>query len=666
MQPITPTLLHAACSWQAEPIVQAIIEDRRIRWRALHDWPAGPDAGPVAQYNNGSITLRMVADEAGRIWMARVWDHGDPDAWESWTLVAGDAHSACDLAVAWIAPYTWLLVYEGAVGHQVLARISTDNGLTWPAPATLHVAAQAPWLAAWGAWAFVLEDQLHAYRWTGAAWSGPHTLGDMATPDPGGVAAYHDPDAQLAHILYSSGGQLHKVELHTGGASPAYTTPRILAPGGDQAGAAPARIVLPSLAWVADLGLVATWVERHTGALSGWGLPVSAVARDDAAQHFGQLCPLAEPQVSSQRWSLAYGSQAKVLYAGNRRRIVSAPVFDVDIRGWMRLGPADALSYRRVAEGHEPGALTVELLDPALAYRNPGDTASAARAIKPLSAVRMRRGYRTAAGIETVDTPNYYITSATLSEGQGAGHLCIRATDVYGLLALWRPVESIQWYGRSVAWLLEEVCGRVGLRVAIEGAPGLQDTLPHFSLHPHQSALTAVQALLRLGRAVARPAADDTLRVLAYPPSQQVAPQIGAAGEVREATYGCARYPYTHARIASEAHDAYAEAECVAASQAMGQRFSYVLEDNRVASEAMAAGIATHILGLAALYGRADQATIPLRPDLEIWDAVTLLADEAAIPASAGARVVARLVEEAAPVRNRHVTQLTLGATPPD
>ena len=665
MQPITPTLLQAAQSSSREPVVQAIIEDRRVRWATLHDWPAGPDIGRVGQFNNGSITLRAVSDDAGQIWTVRVWVHSDPAAWEAWTLAATDAQDACDVAVAWMAPYTWLLLYESASDHQVMARISTDDGVSWSGAHILHTAAQAPWLAAWGEWAFILEDRLHAYQWTGATWEGPHTLWSVTTPEPHGVAAYNDSGAQWGHLLYSSCGQLFKVEVDSSGATPSYTTPRPLTPGGDQGGSDVAAIVLPSLTRVLDLGIVATWVEQHTGPLDGWGLPVSAVARDANAQHFGQICPLAEAHVSAQRWHLAYNGVTKMLYAGHRRRIVRAPLFDRHLREWMRLGPVDVLSARRVAERHEPGSLTVELLDPAMVYRNPGHADSAASAIKPVSAVRLRRGYRTAAGIETIDSPNYYVTTATLSEGQGAGRLHIEALDAFGLLALWQPVESIQWYDRTIAWLLAEICGRVGLRVETGDAPGTGATLPHFGLHPHQSALTAVRALLRLGCAVARPAPDDTLHLSGYPLSQGSPLEIGAEGEVHEAAYGWGRHPYTHIRVASEAHDTYTEAEAVEASQAMGQRFSRMLEDNRVATEEMATNMAAHMLALAASWGRRDQVSVPLRPELEIWDPITLHANEAAIPADTKERVLVRIVEEITLSRDRCMSRLTLGA-PPD
>ncbi len=664
MQPISSTLLEAARSWQAEPVAQAIIEDRRIRWHTLHDWPTNPDASPVAQHNNGSITLRISADNVGRLWIARVWQHDDPAAWEEWSLVGSDARPSCDVALGLIAPYTWLLAYEGATNHQVLVRISTDNGLSWLAPTVVHTASQAPWLAVCGPWVLVLEAYLHAYRWAGTAWEGPHTLWSMATPEAWGVAAHHSADAQRARILYSSQGQLHSVALETGGPSPRYTTPRVLAPGGDQAGATPARVILPSLTSVPDLGLVASWVERHTNELEGWGSPISALARDPEGQHFGQLCPLAPPQISTQRWSLVYAGPTKHLYAGNRRRILQAPVFDADRRAWMRLGPVDLLSCRRLAQEHEPGALTVELLDPQMTYRNPGGPGTPAEAVKPLAALRVRRGYRTTAGLETVDTPNYYVTEATLREGEKGGILHIQAVDAFGLLALWRPDESLEWYGRSIAWLLEEVCVRVGLRLATQDAPGLAEILPHFSLHPHQSALTAVQALLRLGRAVARPAAEDTLWVTAYPMTQETPPEIGAANEVHEAEYGCARYPSTHVRVTAASHDAYAERESIEASQAMGLRFSQAIEDHRVADPSMATAIADHMLQMAMRWGRADEVTLPMRPDLEVWDALTLCADHAAIPEGTGVRVLWRLAEELAPAHNCFVMRLSLGAAP--
>lgn len=656
MQSISPTLLAAATRLEGEPIIQALLEDRRIRWKTAYTWEANPDA-PVAQYDSGTLLLRATTGGGGPQ-IARVANRTSAAAWEAFFAIATDAQPGGDVAVAWMAPWTWHLAYEGA-NHQVLVRRSTDNGLTWGPAAALHTASQAPWVAAWGAWVFVLEGHLHGYTWNGTAWQGPYTL-PTPTPSPGGVAVYHDPGAQWAHILYSAGGRLYKVELDT--AAMAYTSPRGIAPGGDQPASAAAWLTRPSLTRVMDLGLVATWVEGYTGPLAGWGGPVSAIARDDNAQHFGQFCPLAPSGLSGQRWHLAYDSQAKRLYAGNRRHLTAAPVFDADIYPWMHLGPVEALAYRRTAAPHEPGRLRVEMLDPTLSYRRPGEQGSAAEVAKPLTAVRLRRGYRTALGPETVDTPNYYLTQAVFTEGQGGGRLCLEATDAFGLLDLWHPTEPMVWYGRSIRWLLEEIGGRVGLRVVAQGVPRLEEALPHFTLHPRHSGLEAVHALLRLGQAVARPAADDALEVLAYPSPSGSVPAIGAAGEIRSASYGHGLQEINHVRVVSEAYALYAEAEDTTAAQALGQRFSRTVEDNRLSTASAAEALAAYLANLAHAADCADQAAVPLRPDLEPWDIVALYAE--GISPESPYRLIRRLEEEAAPARNRYESRLWFGAVP--
>ncbi|MHB1319031.1 MAG: hypothetical protein ACYCYF_10480 [Anaerolineae bacterium] len=665
MHPISPALLAAATSWAAEPVAQAIIEDRRVRWGTLHTWPAGYDASPTAMFHNGSTLLRACVDGTGQVLLARVDDPDEPADWEAWSVVATGARAGSDVAIGWWAPFTWALLYESASGMAALLRTSSDGGVTWSAPLTLHTATAAPWFALWGRWALVLEASLHAYHWNGSAWDGPYTL-SSATPSAAGVAAWYDAAAQRLHVLYASAGRLHRATLDSTAAPPTWDSPRVLAPGGDQPASSLAACALPALAWVPSLGLVATWQEAYSGDLSTLQSPVSLLFRGPNYDHPGQFCPLALAATSAQRWPLAYDALTQTLYCGGRRAVLSAPVFDAAVRTWMRLGPTDALAWRWQAGTDTPGRLTLEILDPSGHLRNPGDPASGAAAARPLASLGLRRGYRTTAGEETVDTAGWTVLSAAFSEGLGGGRLQVDAVDAFGVLGLWRPAESLVWLDRSVLWLLEEICARVGLAVAREGdgssTPGLDTVLPSFALHPHHTALTAVQALLRLGQAVARPAAEDTLLVLALPDGTGTLPVLGAASEIREGAYGSSAVEATHVRVTSPAGGVFAEAESLAGSQAMGARLTRVLEDNRVNTAALAGALAAHTLALAALEGRADRATVPLRPDLEVWDAVELVVPAGALPAGDdGARVIVAIEEDVCPSRNRYETRMRLG-----
>ncbi|MFO7697226.1 MAG: hypothetical protein R6X16_08720 [Anaerolineae bacterium] len=662
MHPISPALLSAATSWAAEAVAKAIIEDRRVRWSTLHAWPSGYDASPTAMFHNGSYLLRACVDASGQVLLARVNDPDDPAEWEDWSVVATGARPGSDVAIGWWAPFTWALLYESAAGRQALLRTSTDAGATWSAPLTLHTASVTPWFALWGRWALVLEATLSAYHWNGSAWDGPYTLAG-ASPSAAGVAGWYDATAERLHVLYASAGRLQRATLDASASPPAWDTPRVLAPGGDQPPSSLAACALPAITSVPALGLVATWLEAYSGDLSGLRAPVSALLRAPNYDHPGQLCPLAAPGTSALRWPLAYDALTQTLICGNRRAVLSAPVFDAAVRTWMRLGPADALSWRWQAAGDAPGRLVLELLDPTLSLRNPGDPSSAAAAVRPLAGLRLRRGYRTVTGAETVDTGHWYVQSAAFSEGLGGGRLQIEAVDAFGLLALWRPAESLIWHDRTVFWLLEEVCARVGLAVAREtGTPGLDTVLPAFALHPHHTALTAAQALLRLGQAVARPAAGDTLLVLPLRDGSGTLPALGSAGELREGSYGPAAVSATHVRVTSPAGGpgaagVYAESESLGASQAMGGRLSTIVAGNRVSTVALAGALAGHTLALATLDARADRVRVPLRPDLELWDTVELVAPEVS-----GARVIVAIEEDVCPARNRFETSMRLGA----
>jgi len=383
---------------------------------------------------------------------------------------------------------------------------------------------------------------------------------------------------------------------------------------------------------------------------------MTALAPNPYCNHPGQWVPLAPPTSSAQRWALAWDPLTQTLYCGNRSAMFSAPVPDAAVRSWMRLGPLDALGWRWRLDAEGPGHLSLTLLDREGALMPAGVPGQPAAAARPLASLRLQRGYVTPAGEETVDTADWTVLSARYSIGREGGRLTMEGTDALGLLALWRPSESLVWQERTVHWLLDEVCARVGLAVLRVGAPGLDVTLPAFSLHPHQTALTAVQGLLRLGCAVARPA-GAALQVLALPGSAGTLPALGARGEIREGQLGPGLPGATLVRVSSATWGLWADAEASAEEQAAGLRLMRTLEDNRVHTAALAKEVAGHALALARLSTRADSVTVPLRPDLELWDAVRLVAG-----AVAGPRTVVALEELAQPALNRFETRLGLGA----
>jgi len=658
MRPISPALLQAATSWAARPVAQAIIEDRRLRPQVLHAWPGGYDDSPTAMFHNGSLLMRACVDAAGQLLIARVTEPEDPSAWESWEIAASGARPGADVAVGWWAPGTWALLYEGA-GGDVLCRTSADDGEHWSAAASLHTPAVTPSVALWGRWALVQEGALHAYHWTGTSWAGPYTLAIASAP--AGVAVWYDAAGERLHALYGSGGRIWHATLDASLGTPAWAPPRVLYPGGDGPASALAACGGPALAWVPAIGLVATWIAAHAGPIAGWRAPILAIARGPGHEHWGQLAPLAAPGTAEARWALAYDTPSATLYCGNRRRMLAAPAYDPALREWMRLGPVDLLSARWQATPGAPGSLHLELLDPSLAMRAPGEPGGAAACARPLAACRLRRGWRTAAGPETVDTPEWTILSAAFTEGLGGGRLVIEAVDAWGTLARHRPPEPRIWLERSVLWLLEEICAGAGLAISPEGAPHLSRVVPQFALHPHQTALEAVRSLLRLGQAVARPAEGGALAVLPLPGGAGAPAVAGYAGEIRLGRYGPAAPAASHVRVASPGWGAYGEAESLEAARAAGGRASLALTEGHITSAEWAGAVAAHVLTLEGL-ARADAIEVPLRPDLELWDPVELVAPTGALAGDDdGLRVITAIDEELCPARNRCASTLALG-----
>ena len=288
----------------------------------------------------------------------------------------------------------------------------------------------------------------------------------------------------------------------------------------------------------------------------------------------------------------------------------------------------------------------MHLLDEAGAWPYPGLYREDEGPLRPLAELTLTRGYVTEAGVETVDLPPMHVLSVRRGEGQGvSGMISLQCTDALGLLGLWRAPEALTWKNRPIRWLLAELCARVGLRYADAGEASLGRELPQFTLQAGQAALDGALALLRLGGCVARVDADGALR--AWPWPQTGAPQmtIGAHGEVRRGTYGQRAPDATGLRVSSGG--AYAEGEAIPDAWALGLRLTEAIHDGRIGlSVGMAEAVRNRELALAGMGWRCDEALVPARMDLELWDVVELDCAATARVGAERARVVTGIVEK--------------------
>jgi hypothetical protein len=666
MRTISATLLAAGTAWNGLPITRATVRDRRLRWSVRHAYPANRDTPFVAQATSGAWMLRLKTDASGDLWLARIESTAEPgDAWNTWTRIGvGVAAPDGDCAIGHWAG-AWYTYYLDS-SNRVYRRLSSDNGVTWGAATLVRACSLAGFVAAAANWVFVQEHQVHAYvsdPATGAL-SGPYTQVAPTTTGGHGLAAARDAvDTDVRYrLLFTVKGDIWAVTFDPVACS--YGAAHRLAPGADQTTALASDHRYPALACVARGQLVATWIERHDNGLSGepasWRYPVARISVDDDAAHYGSETPLAAPGDTVARLAALFDASEQSIYLGNDRLVLAARAYSEDPVWCMRFGPEESPQYTLMQRANRPSTLTLSLLDAAGEWAYLGAPRYAEAPLRPLAEVTLTRGYRTAAGEETVALPPYYLMRVQRSEGAGGGWLRLTCTDALGLLTLWRAPEPLAWKSRALRWLLAELCARVGLRYADAGEVALGRTLPLFTLHAGQSALDGALDLLRLGGCVARVSPDGALTPLPWPQSSAPAMTIGARGEVRAGRYGLGVMAATAARVTSGG--AYAEGEAIADAWALGLRLTTALHDGRIGLNGdLAATVRDRELALAGLGWRADEAVIPARQDLELWDAVDLLCAATAREGEPTARVVTGIEEKRDAVKGVWEMQVELG-----
>ena len=656
MIPVSPALLGAASSWTFLPVATATVKDTQLRWQTLHNGTHPAPDSRVAQFSNGSYILR-VRNNAGSIQYAKVNDPTQLAQWEYWTTITTGAHANSDVAVTWTPPFTWRVAYQTAAGALQI-RTSTDHAATWSAPVTVCTPAVTPaYFALYGNILALQDTDVRYYYYTGGTWGGPTNTG-LSITTPAGIAVAYNSTAALITTLAAHDGQLHYLPCNTSLPTITPSAGTVIAPPGDTTAATPPAPALPSICYTPDLTTyVATWIERAAPPLS-LNTPLSATARV-GSPHFGMHCPLADPLLSNQRWPVVVDTVGDELYAGGTKRILSVPNLYSPLRTPATFGPHTTLAYHMEAHHHNPGSLTVHILDPDNDYAAPGDQVLA---LRPLSTITVARGYTTAIGDETVTTPEHYIIAAHLDHQMLGGTLTIEAVDALGLLALWHPYEPQTYTNRSLGWLIAHIAGQVGLTVN-DTATGTATTISTITLWPTYSGLVQLRHLLTLANATCTPTANRTLTITDTPRYSTCAGTLNANAEAKHAMFGIHLPGPTHHRVASDRNLVYSQLDNIARAQLIGWRLSTQYLDNNIDTQPLANQTAHALDTDAEMLIRSDSITVPLRPDVELHDSLNTYGTYPT-PTSPTPRVVLHLVEDHEPRANLHQSTLTLGAIP--
>lgn len=646
MRPISPTLLTAAKSLCGKPSVIARLHDQRLRWELLH-WEDGSSrwTDMVAQ---GTVIHRVRSDGSGNIQTARVSDPNVQAQWTSWTTRTGEGIANSDVGIG-LSGSTLRLVYVKS-GYDVRTMASTDEGHSWSAAETVVSGLEAaPYIATTNETVFVLASgQVRLYTRSAGSWGLRSTLGGLTLSSPQGLAACYDARAGAYRVVIAGDGRIYVTSCD--GSTYGWDMPLQIAPGGTGAVASASALRGPCVIQ-AHGDYILTWIDEFAGSNASWVQPV--VLRSSDWVHFGQEVALNIWGDIERRVALAHVTSTRTLYAANERCICRASLYAAEDEGQNLVGLPVSAYERRTDEGGS--RLRVQIPNIGGAYIPlPG-------CVKPLATLVLERGYATEAGEERLALNPHYLLAATLTEGREGGQLILEAVDGWGLLSLWRPGEPLTWTNRSVRWLLAEVCARVGLSYADHGSNSFSYAPATFTILPDQNGAEAVRELLKLAGGVGRFLEPGTLyaaELYSYAPLERI--EIGDAGEILQGAYGLRAYEGTSFRVFGQG--VASASELGVESMELGLRLMRNHEDYRLTSTASAQTVQNDLWTRGRISGRRERLTLPLRPEVELWDIARLTVNPQLIPPSDSLRRVVGITETYDALRAIYRTHLELSA----
>ncbi|MGQ9573496.1 MAG: hypothetical protein ACUVV3_10025, partial [Dehalococcoidia bacterium] len=387
------------------------------------------------------------------------------------------------------------LFYVGSDGKTVYVRESTDYGASFGSATAITTAAAAVgWLAAalkadyTALLIYSVGGAVYAVKRSGGSWGSP-TAWTNSLASVSGLACQHEGDFNVA---VSGSDAL--------GASRAWTC--IYGDGYSQAVGtwSPLREVTmasagsgmefraPFLAYPDVFRL--TFIEKYTGSesYSRPYLSFSPATADYANNLWREPVPM--NLTSDYGLAIAYSATAAWLTTpwGVWQASLTEPALDVS---------ADVLELTSET-GPGGGRLRLVLRNDDGRYL---DLSGERAAIKAGGEVRVSPGYRTASGPLVSSGPAYWIEGWEYASGEGNAALVLHARDAWQLLEGWR---SRRQYAsaqeeRNVFQLLSFVMARVGLEFSSAGNSGaVTDLYPSFTIHPGESAATALRRLLAM------------------------------------------------------------------------------------------------------------------------------------------------------------------------
>lgn len=634
---IHPTLLATARSFQGKPTLHAAIADTRLHWSILHD-TAG--ASELAAQVADDTTIHRIRTNATDAQVARVTDPTTASQWTTWTKI-GTIVAGSDVSIARYAANSLRAFYlSSAGGPNIRERQSTDSGATWGAPtAAVTPAAGSYHFAAAGQKLFYLDGVTitHLTKASGT-WAGSITWAAFPTITTcHGIAVAYNGTSTFALLVAHDGYLSFGTYINGIGFSAATQ----LYPGPNGVPATNAIPKYPSIAIVGSQYLI-TYLDTYAGS------PARAqptVALTDGTTITNQTA-VHLAATTARRTAATYITSTRRIYLANESAVTTALAYDASDTT-QNITSTNVLAYTRDTRPHR-STITAQLFDPTGALKTFGQESTAAAALRPLAKFTLSRGYILSGTPTRIALDPHYITRITYNAHANPGICTIQAEDGWTLLELWQPDTLLTFTNHTVAQLIDHILARVGLVATDDGSAGASYTVPTFTITPATNGREAALQALALGGLQGIWQEDGSLyavQLAAYAPG---AIAVGSA-EILSAAYSAELPPANDIRYygmdATPAQVGGSSTDDTAAQQ-LGLSRTISRFDARLTTNAEAAIAAALLAEQEYCRTYRDEITLPLRPDVEIYDKISLDTDTTIIPTAIRVRRVTRIREE--------------------
>ncbi len=502
MRTLSSTLLEAQKSASSVPHVKVEVFDRiggvpRLRFERHYTGSEPEDFHAATIPSDGSLIRARVAG-SGRhyIYLQRVPNPTPTSDFGSWTR-AIQVSSVANMAICSEGSRV-LLAHVSSNKRSIYARQSDDNGQTYGHSVLIATSATSvKWMAVAlkpdGTALFIYTTgaaNLYTSKRTSSGWSNPRPWASGMS-DISGVNVVYDNDWNVVLAGKDSRGRPGVwTAIYGDGSSRAANTwssrkNLTIADNGSGLTFESPFIAKPGSYRV-------TFVERYRGS-SSYDLPFLSFTMPNSgfsSNLWREPVPL--NLTSTRGIAVAHGADRVWLStpSGVWSAVRDAAPLDIS---------QDVLSVKQSLSAYS-GEMKMELRNDDGKYNSVG--AGPLDMLQKGSEIRLGLGYRTSAGIEVSSGSTVWIESWEYRRHGGRSTIAITARDWWGLLETWKARRQFTWAegDSNVAPLLAAVLARAGLGF-VPGASvsaAMSSHSPSFTIHPGESAATAVKRLLSM------------------------------------------------------------------------------------------------------------------------------------------------------------------------